>query len=166
MTTHTRRTPRRVALTLAASAATLGSLALAPAASAEEITVPAPDPAAVRVLDLTNAARAQAGCAPLSLDPALDDAALRHTRDMADHGVMSHTGTDGSTPRTRLAAEGLSPWLTAENVAYGYDADGVVAAWLASPGHRRNLLDCRLVSVGIAEQAGAIGPYWTQVFAG
>ncbi|WP_146149410.1 CAP domain-containing protein [Kineococcus rhizosphaerae] len=166
MTTHPRRTPRRVALALAAAATTLGSLALAPSASAEEVVPAAPDPAALRVLDLTNAARAQAGCAPLLLDPALGDAALRHTQDMAVHGVMSHTGTDGSTPRTRLAAEGLSPWITAENVAYGYDADGVVGAWLASPGHRRNILDCRLVAVGIAEQAGAIGPYWTQVFAG
>ena len=44
MTTHTRRTPRKIALTFAAAATTLGSLALAPSASAEEITAPAPDP--------------------------------------------------------------------------------------------------------------------------
>ncbi|GAA0318585.1 CAP domain-containing protein [Kineococcus aurantiacus] len=172
MTTLARRplsTTRLAALTLAASATALTSLALAAPATAVEIgpaAVPAPDPAALQVLDRTNAARSAAGCAPLRLDPALDEAAARHTRDMAVNGVMSHTGTDGSSPRTRLAAQGVRPWLTAENVAFGYDAAGVVDAWLASPGHRRNLLDCRLRSVGIAEQRGATGTYWTQVLAG
>ncbi|MGI4895821.1 MAG: CAP domain-containing protein, partial [Janthinobacterium lividum] len=52
------------------------------------------------------------------------------------------------------------------NVAYGFDGAGVVAAWLASPGHRTNLLDCRLVVVGIAETPSPMSPFWTQVLAG
>ena len=38
----------------------------------------------------------------------------------------------------------------AENLARGYSADGTVAAWMASPGHRANVLDSTLRSVGVA----------------
>ncbi|MEW1956521.1 CAP domain-containing protein [Kineococcus sp. NPDC059986] len=168
------RSPRRAlaAAALSTTVAALSAVALAGPAAAD--TPPAVDPAAVHVLDRTNAARAAVGCGPLVLDPALDLAAQRHTDEMAATGSMSHVGADGSSPRTRLAAVGAFPTRTAENVAYGYDADGVVDAWLASPGHRANLLDCRLASVGIAEAPGAAGSYgtgasgtyWTQVFAG
>ncbi|WP_432513847.1 CAP domain-containing protein [Kineococcus sp. SYSU DK001] len=165
MTTLPRR-PLRT-FTLAASAAALAALALAAPASADEV-VPAPlaDPGELHVLDRTNLARTAAGCAPLVLDQALTLAADRHTADMVASSVMSHTGTDGSSPRTRLAAAGVFPSRTAENVAVGYDAAGVVDAWLASPGHRANLLDCRLTTVGISEEQGAAGSWWTQVLAG
>ncbi|WP_380171153.1 CAP domain-containing protein [Kineococcus sp. DHX-1] len=155
-------------LTAAALTTTLAAtfvVALAAPASADDTTREV-DPAALHVLDRTNAARAAVGCAPLVLDPALETAAEAHSAEMAATGTMTHTGADGSSPRTRLAAVGAFPVRTAENVAYGYDADGVVDAWLASPGHRANLLDCRLASVGIAEAPGAAGTYWTQVFAG
>ncbi|WP_432541923.1 CAP domain-containing protein [Kineococcus sp. SYSU DK002] len=165
MTTLPRR-PLRT-LTLAASAAALAGLALAAPASADEV-VPAPlaEPGELHVLDRTNLARAAAGCAPLALDQALVLAADRHTADMAATGTMSHTGTDGSSPRTRLAAAGAFPRIAAENVAVGYDAAAVVDAWLASPGHRANLLDCRLTTIGISEQHSARGSWWTQVLAG
>jgi len=39
----------------------------------------------------------------------------------------------------------------AENLARGYTtADRTVAAWMASPGHRANILDGRLTRVGVA----------------
>jgi uncharacterized protein YkwD len=152
-------------LTTAVLTAALGAVAFAGPASADVPLLPL-DASEQQVLDLTNVARAAAGCAPLVLDPALEEAATRHSAEMAATGVMSHEGVDGSSPRTRLAAVGAFPVRTAENVAYGYDAEGVVAAWLASPGHRANLLDCRLAAVGVAQVPGAAGTYWTQVFAG
>ena len=161
---RSRRRPLAAAA-LTTTVAALSALALAAPAAADPATAEV-DPAVLHVLERTNAARAAVGCAPLVLDPALEVAAVRHTAEMAATGTMSHTGADGGSPRTRLAAAGAFPALTAENVAHGYDADGVVDAWLASPGHRANLLDCRLASVGIAEAPGAAGTYWTQVFAG
>jgi uncharacterized protein YkwD len=163
--------PRRpvFTLSLAASATAIAALVLAAPASAAPTApeaTPLLDPAEQHVLERTNALRASVGCGPLTADPAVTAAADQHTAEMASTGTMSHSGADGSSPRTRLAAQGVSPLITAENVAFGYDADGVVDAWMASPGHRRNLLDCRLQFVGIAEQEGATGPYWTQVFAG
>jgi uncharacterized protein YkwD len=162
MTTLPRRPFRTLTTTAVALAA--ASLALAAPASAEEIT-PAPvDPQALQVLDETNAARAAAGCAPLLLMPLETGVADRHADEMAATGAFSHTGPDGSSPRSRLAAVGVRPQRTAENIALGYDAASVVDAWMASPGHRANILDCRLVYVGIAERQGAGGLYWTQVF--
>ncbi|MEZ0165421.1 CAP domain-containing protein [Kineococcus sp. LSe6-4] len=164
------RSSRRptAAAALGTTLTALTALALAAPASADPTggADPGVDPAALHVLERTNAARAAAGCGPLVLDPALAAAAQQHTVEMAATGTMSHTGADGSSPRTRLAAVGSFPVRTAENVAVGYDADGVVAAWLASPGHRANVLDCRLAAVGVAQAPGAVGTYWTQVFAG
>lgn len=171
MTTLPRR-PLRT-LTMAATAAALTSIALAGPASADAFApapVPAPVPSDVdvfeqQVVDRTNAARAAAGCGPVLVDPALNVAADRHSAEMAWTGTMSHTGVDGSTPRTRLSAQGWNPHRTAENVAFGYDAASVVDAWLGSPGHRANVLDCRLNFLGVAASQGATGTYWTQVFA-
>lgn len=178
MTTHVvpplaRRRTRRSLVSGAAAltaAAALAAAALATAAPAAADEVPGPgapvDPQVLLVLERTNAARAAVGCAPLQLAGPLTTAADRHSAEMAATGTMTHTGLDGSTPRTRLAAVGVLPRRTAENVAFGYGAAAVVDAWMASPGHRANLLDCRLGLVGIAERTGATGPYWTQVLAG
>lgn len=38
----------------------------------------------------------------------------------------------------------------AENLARGYTADGTVAAWMRSYGHRANILDGRLTRIGVA----------------
>ncbi|ABS01883.1 uncharacterized protein YkwD [Kineococcus radiotolerans] len=166
MTTLPRRPLRTLSLTAAAAAA--ATVVLAAPASAAEIVPPPLDPHALQVLqvlDETNAARAAAGCGPLLLTPALTAAADRHTDEMAATGLMSHTGADGSSPRTRLAAQGVLPRRTAENIALGYAAADVVDAWLASPGHRANILDCSLGFVGISERPGAAGQFWTQVLA-
>jgi len=46
---------------------------------------------------------------------------------------------------------GCSASRAAENLARGYPtADSTVAAWMASPGHRANILDPALTQVGVA----------------
>lgn len=119
--------------------------------------------AAARTLDLVNEERAQAGCAPLVIDPRLTEAARTHSREMAVHRFMSHDGFDGSTPTSRMARTGYRAAASGENVAFGYHSpESVVRAWMASPGHRRNILDCsyRATGIGRAEP----GDYWTQNF--
>jgi uncharacterized protein YkwD len=50
--------------------------------------------------------------------------------------------------------------VAAENLAQGFgSADRVVAAWMASPGHRANILDGRLTRIGVAAVYGRGG--WT-----
>src|SRR6476661_1930653 len=73
-----------------------------------------------QVLDLTNEQRQQNGCATaLALSPQLTAAASAHSQDMALHDLFSHTGSDGSTMVSRVAATGYSYSQLAENVAAG-----------------------------------------------
>ena len=51
-----------------------------------------------------------------------------------------------------------------ENVARGYRTpEGVMDAWMSSPGHRGNILDCEYKQMGIG--LAQPGNYWTQDFA-
>jgi uncharacterized protein YkwD len=138
------------------------------------------DPRAVveRVLALVNAARAQArtcgrqsfaAAGPLELSSALTAAASLHSLDMAEHGTLSHRGSDGSNSGERITRAGYVWRGSGENVASGQqDAETVVAGWVASPGHCATLMEPAFTETGIAF---ALAPgknpsvYWTQVFA-
>jgi uncharacterized protein YkwD len=123
---------------------------------------PAADPAA-EVVASANVTRAAAGLPPLTMHPSLQQAALGHSRDQAARNTMSHTGSDGSTVGDRLTAAGYLWWTCAENVASGYATpSAVMDAWLASAGHRRNIVNPDVVHVGVAVAYSASGvPYWT-----
>jgi uncharacterized protein YkwD len=138
------------------------------------------DPAAVarRVLELVNAARAEPRrcgrerfdpAPPLTMETTLTAAASLHSLDMAARGSIGHEGSDGSNSGDRITRAGYTWQASGENVAAGqHDAEGVVAAWIDSPGHCATLMNARFVETGIAF---ALAPgkdpavYWTQVFA-
>ncbi|KAG1680005.1 hypothetical protein FOA52_007069 [Chlamydomonas sp. UWO 241] len=62
----------------------------------------------------------------------------------------------------RVEAAGYDYSTVAENVAWGQDSvDAVMASWLESPGHRENILNADVVSMG----GGRAGPYWALVLA-
>ncbi|MFB6672480.1 CAP domain-containing protein [Streptomyces sp. NPDC056390] len=116
-----------------------------------------------RVLTLVNKERSKAGCSPLTMNAKLTKAAQDHSKDMASHRNMSHTGSDGSSPGDRITRAGYSWSSFGENVAYGYSTpEKVMAGWMSSPGHKRNILDCSFKEIGI----GLAQPnsYWTQDF--
>jgi uncharacterized protein YkwD len=142
-----------------------------------------PDPVdqdviAREVLEHVNAARAEprecggerfGAVRPLELDATLSAVARDHARDMAAHDLMRHRGSDGSRPAERITRGGYAWRAAAENVASGQrDAKLVVAHWLASPGHCKNIMSPQFTQMG----AGfAVAPksrgriYWAQVFA-
>ncbi|MFD7439750.1 CAP domain-containing protein [Streptomyces sp. NPDC059909] len=133
----------------------------APAAST---TPAAPASGAVaRVVQLVNSERSKAGCSPVTVNATLTKAAQAHSADMAAHKNMSHTGSDGSNPGDRITRAGYN-WSTyGENVAYGYSTpESVMQAWMTSPGHKRNILNCEFKEIGV----GLAQPndYWTQDF--
>ncbi len=102
-----------------------------------------------------NDLRRAGGLAPLERDPALDAAAARHAADLAARGVLSHRGADGTSPRERMARQGYAACLAAENVARGQrDAAAVVAGWMGSPPHRRNILLAQATDFGAARGPG------------
>lgn len=115
-----------------------------------------------RVVELVNEARAGAGCDPLTSDERLTTAANGHSDDMSARDYFSHTTPEGVTFDQRIKNAG-HPSPGAENIAAGQgDAEQVMDAWMKSPGHKRNILDCSLKSIGVGVQTD--GWYWTQDF--
>ena len=114
-----------------------------------------------QVLDYTNQIREQQGCGPLRLDRALVKAAGKQASDMVRRHYMDHTNPDGQDPGDRMAAAGYRGSSWGENIAAGYDtAQKVVAAWMQSDGHRKNILNCRFTSIGIGYDPGQVKPDW------
>ena len=119
---------------------------------------------ATQVLTLVNQHRSSAGCSPLTLDARLNQAATAHSQDMAANDYFSHTSQDGRNPFQRMESAGY-PSPGAENIAMGYpDAQAVVTGWMNSDGHRANILNCSLTTMGLGTADSAKGVYWTQVF--
>ncbi|WP_410556784.1 CAP domain-containing protein [Actinomadura fulvescens] len=116
------------------------------------------------VVTLTNKERAKAGCGALRTDRRLVTAARRHSADMAARNYFDHTSRNGDSPWKRMEDAGY-PSPGAENIAKGYaTAAAVVEGWMKSPGHRANILNCKLRAIGVGMAAGSGGPLWTQDF--
>jgi uncharacterized protein YkwD len=118
------------------------------------------------VLDLVNAERAKAGCRPLTADGTLVRVARAHSADMAARGFFSHTNPDGLSPFDRMRKAGYAGRTMGENIAAGYTSPGAVMdAWMKSPGHRANILNCAFAEIGVGYAAGgSYRHYWTQAF--
>jgi len=104
--------------------------------------------------------RADAGCRPIAWDARIAAVAGKHSADMAERAYFSHTNPDGRDPFDRLRDAGLPFRAAAENIAKVMSAPAVHDSWLASPGHRRNMLDCSFTHHG----AGRSGAHWTHLF--
>lgn len=117
------------------------------------------------VLALVNSERAAAGCGAVSADSGLTALARAHSADMRDRNFFSHTDPSGQDPWDRAAAAGVGN-LAAENIAAGQSsAAAVMQAWMDSPGHRANILNCELGTLGVGvAYGGGSGTYWTQNF--
>jgi len=150
-------------------ASTLIGALLALPAAAQSSTVAIPPQWAREVTTLTNAERAKAGCPALTIDARLASAALLHTEEMARNRKLAHEGANGSTPGDRATAAGYTWSAVGENIAAGQPTPAAaVASWMSSDGHRRNILNCAYLNIGIGYRhtpADRFGHYWTQLFA-
>jgi uncharacterized protein YkwD len=130
-----------------------------------------------QVLAAVNAARARprrcgnddfGAAPPLTWHPALAQAALAHSADMARQRYFNHQGKDGRAVSDRASAAGYRWRLIGENIAAGQDAAAeAVAGWLDSPGHCVNIMNPKFTEMGSAfaisggDKPGRV--YWTQV---
>ncbi|EPH44923.1 CAP domain-containing protein [Streptomyces aurantiacus] len=120
--------------------------------------------AEAEVLTLVNQERAKAGCRPVRADAGLDALAGDFSADMAERGFFSHTDPDGATPWDRAEKVGITD-LGGENIARGQaNAQSVMDAWMNSPGHRANILNCDYQTLGVGAHFAPGGPWWTQDF--
>jgi uncharacterized protein YkwD len=136
----------------------------APTTTTTTPTAPAPS-VATQILTRVNAERTKAGCKAVVLDARLTAAAAGHAQDMATNNYFSHTSKDGRSFVDRIRAQGY-PVPRSENIAAGQPTvTAVVDAWMASSGHRANILDCSAVAMGAAcARGGSYGFYWVQDF--
>jgi uncharacterized protein YkwD len=122
------------------------------------------------MLARVNAARRAAGSPPLTADPHLDAAAQEHAEDMLRRAYYDHNTPEGRTPRERLEATGYLAHKVGENIAEGeFSVQEVMDGWLASSGHRKNLLDGGFAHLGVGLAIGRFEDrlrlLWVQEFA-
>ncbi len=72
-------------------------------------------------LSLINSIRSANGLSTVSLQPQLAAAAAEHGQDMACHDFISHTGTDGTTWKNRVANQGYANYNSAKEIIYAGD---------------------------------------------
>ncbi|MEI6553607.1 MAG: CAP domain-containing protein [bacterium] len=82
----------------------------------------------------------------------LDKSAEIKLNDMFSNQYFEHVSPSGSSVSDVVNAVGYKFLVVGENLALGSFAgdDGVVGAWMASEGHRANILDKRYTEMGVA----------------
>ncbi|MEU9184978.1 CAP domain-containing protein [Streptomyces sp. NPDC048484] len=123
-----------------------------------------PSTAEAAVLSLVNDERAKAGCSPVTASGSLAALAEAFSEDMAARGFFDHTDPNGASPWDRAEKADITN-LGGENIARGQaDAAAVMEAWMNSPGHRANILNCDFKTLGVGAHFASGGPWWTQDF--
>jgi uncharacterized protein YkwD len=119
-----------------------------------------------------NAQRVAAGLAPLQLDGALVAVARERSNDMVQKNYFAHVSPTGETAFILLDRYGIPYGWAGENLARNnYPDDQSVAIamrdWMASEGHRENMLSVHYTNVGVGAAVDGSGmKYFTVVFTG
>ena len=138
---------------------------LAPRAA--EVRRTPPNPVADELLRATNERRAAAGLPRLTRNEELMVAAQLQAEQMAQAGRMDHELRDSPFPTlmTRLEAVAYPTRAAGENIAAGYrNVGSALAGWMASDGHRANILSHDYVEIGTGVATSSEGRvYYAQV---
>ena len=142
---------------------TLTLMALVAPTSAGALTVSDRDFLEANVVARINTVRASHGLRTLNVVSRLDMAADRHASSMAAASYFRHefhtpTSAVSWTPfsvwiRWYWPGPGYSSWSAGENLAWGapdITASGTVSRWMASPGHRANILNPAWRNIGVS----------------
>ena|SRR5687768_9175092 len=120
-----------------------------------------------KIMELTNAERKKKELPPLKPATLLFKVARAHSENMAKQGKMEHN-LDGKKPTDRMRAAGYLLGKGAENIGAGdpcVPLDMLMEAWMASKGHRENILSTLYTEIGIGVAKDDKGQvYYTQVF--
>ncbi|MDP9250915.1 MAG: Ig-like domain-containing protein [Chloroflexota bacterium] len=136
---------------------------------------PAPSADAVTyALNQINASRSAYGLGPLVLSSAISAVSAAHAWDQLENGYFSHTGLDGSTPKDRLRAAGISFGWSGENECTYSGMTNVMSVldychrvFMSEPypgyaNHIGNILSThyRKVGIGIAQSGSHVIIVW------
>jgi uncharacterized protein YkwD len=120
------------------------------------------------IANLINRARAEAGLPALNVNPLLTTAAQGHSIDQACHGLISHSGSDGSSPSQRIAAAGYAASFASEIIYGSGYPQTAFDWWMSDLVHRNEILNASVseMGVGYAYVPGtSAGGYYTVDFA-
>lgn len=109
------------------------------------------------IIIATNDARKENGnLVPLLENPMLDASAKMKLDDMFKKQYFAHVSPDGTKLSDLSKTVGYDYILIGENLALGdfTSSQDVVDAWMASPGHRANILNIGYHEIGIAVEKG------------
>ncbi|MBX4198356.1 CAP domain-containing protein [Candidatus Parcubacteria bacterium] len=108
------------------------------------------------VITTTNSQRLAAGLKALTENQQLNLAAEHKLDDMFAKQYFEHLSPEGRGPGAVIEESGYRYIVVGENLAMGNfkDEEALVAAWMASPGHKANILHTRFTEIGIAVKEG------------
>ncbi len=118
-----------------------------------------------------NAQRRERGRDSLRANAILDAAAQKHAEDMLRYSFYSHEDLSGDEVEARVREAGYGrARAVSENIAKGlFSPTEVVQRWMASSGHRRNILSAKVTELGggvtFGENENGFEVVWVQVFA-
>jgi uncharacterized protein YkwD len=116
-------------------------------------------------LCLLNNERAAQRLRPVVEAPGLTQPSRAYSARMVAESFFAHESPDGGTLVDRLTGAGyIAPdgdWTVGENIAWGQGhlatPRNIVAAWMASPGHRKNVLTGEYTEIGLGVVTGTPG---------
>src|SRR3989338_1417880 len=108
------------------------------------------------ILLWTNAERTKAGLPALSPNSKLAESALAKVKDMFKNQYFAHESTGGKGVGDLVSEANYEFISVGENLALGgFENDkALVDAWMASPGHRTNILGKSWMEIGVAVGRG------------
>ncbi len=120
-----------------------------------------------KALSLMNADRKANGLSELKSNSKLNGVAQTYAQDMINRGFFSHYNPEGKSPFDRMQAAGINYKTAGENLAKNTDVTAAEKAFMASSGHRANILNNTYTDVGIGVRHASDGSvYVVQEFIG
>ncbi len=101
------------------------------------------------VVDMINYVRKKEGLSTLKINPNLEKMARRHSADMQDKKYIDHNSPQYGPVKNRSIMAGLGNANVSENLALSSDLVDAMENLLASPAHRRAIIDPNVTHVGV-----------------
>lgn len=118
-----------------------------------------------QVIRIVNRKRVAHGCRKVGERLTLRKAARRHSARMAAAQNLSHQLPGEPSLGVRVTNAGYHWSMVGENIAFGQTtARSVMRAWMRSPSHKANILNCRFRHLGVGVAFDGSYYWWTQDF--
>ena len=115
--------------------------------------------------NLLNSDRARYNLSPLVIDPDLCRIARIKSEDMRDNQYFAHTSPTYGNVHDMLKKFGYAFSSAGENIAHHATIEKAQAAFLSSPGHRKNIMNAAYMKAGVGVAVDEKGyVYLTQIF--